>query len=227
MVLEFIYNGISYTTIINWTDSEGQSVVFRDITKRLSELLRFKADAFMDLAAELDHLTDKLYDLFYIFTNEHANVPYNPRFRRMLLNAFSELSFEVEEIPEGNTTEFDELLNSLYNTVLDKLQETVDVFLEDHAYQGKHRYRRLNMEQLTEATDERLMAFEFENVLIQMTDLSRLLDCLTDTQRSRLVKHIFLKYTLQEIAEQEGVAIAVAHRSITAALKKLQQQMTS
>ena len=54
-----------------------------------------------------------------------------------------------------------------------------------------------------------------------MTDLSRLLEQLTATQRERLVKHIFLNYTLQEIADQEGVSIVSVHQSITAALKKL------
>ena len=62
---------------------------------------------------------------------------------------------------------------------------------------------------------------EFESVLIQMTDLSRLLEQLTATQRERLVKHIFLNYTLQEIADQEGTSRQSVSESITAALKKL------
>ena len=65
------------------------------------------------------------------------------------------------------------------------------------------------------------MSYEFESVLIQMTDISRLLDRLTESQRSRLVKHIFLKFTLQEIADQEGVSKQSVSESIAAALKKL------
>lgn len=76
-------------------------------------------------------------------------------------------------------------------------------------------------EEWLETASEGATSCEFESVLIQMTDLSRLLEQLTATQRERLVKHIFLNYTLQEIADQEGVSIVSVHQSITAALKKL------
>ena len=105
--------------------------------------------------------------------------------------------------------------------MLDKLQEMVEVYLLDNAYQGKHRYRRRHFEEWLETASEGATSCEFESVLIQMTDLSRLLEQLTATQRERLVKHIFLNYTLQEIADQEGVSIVSVHQSITAALKKL------
>ena len=105
--------------------------------------------------------------------------------------------------------------------MLDKLQEMVEVYLLDNAYQGKHRYRRRHFEEWLETTAEGSMSCEFESVLIQMTDLSRLLDQLTATQRERLVKHIFLNYTLQEIADQEGVGKKSVSESITAALKRL------
>jgi len=54
-----------------------------------------------------------------------------------------------------------------------------------------------------------------------MTDLSRMMDHLTDVQRRRLIKHIFLNSTLQEIASQEGVSKQSVQESIAAALKKL------
>ena len=91
----------------------------------------------------------------------------------------------------------------------------------DNAYQGKHRYRRKHFEEWLETTSEGATSCEFESVLIQKTDLSRLLEQLTATQRERLVKHIFLNYTLQEIADQEGTSRQSVSKSITAALKTL------
>lgn len=105
--------------------------------------------------------------------------------------------------------------------MLDKLQEMVEIYLLDNAYQGKRRYRRKHFEEWLETTSEGATSCEFESLLIQMTDLSRLLEQLTATQRERLVKHIFLNYTLQEIADQEGVGKKSVSESITAALKKL------
>ena len=60
-----------------------------------------------------------------------------------------------------------------------------------------------------------------------MTDLAHLLDQLTEAQKRRLVKHIFLGYTLQEIADQEGVSNQSVSVSIAAALKKLRSLLES
>ena len=71
------------------------------------------------------------------------------------------------------------------------------------------------------AMEEIQSPLDFESVILQMTDIARMLEQLTESQRSRLVKHIFLGYTLQEIANQEGVSNQSVSASITAALKKL------
>lgn len=51
------------------------------------------------------------------------------------------------------------------------------------------------------------------------------MDCLSETQRRRFVKHIFLNYTLQEIADQEDVGKSKIHKSVSAALKKIKEQL--
>lgn len=226
MILQYIFGGSDSYITIRWTVDTGHSVVFRDIVRALAEKHRLELEGFKEVAGELDDMADKLYDLIYIYTDEYANIPYNPRFRRQVLSALTELSLRVSELPGSDQSEHGPLLSSLFAIVLDKLRKTVDVFLDDNTYHDKYRYRRRKLEQPTETTDENHMSFEFEDVLIQMTDLSRMLDCLTDNQRRRFVKHVFLKYTMQEIAEQENVSKVMVHKSVSDALRKLRQQLS-
>ena len=226
MILQYSFGGSVRHITIRWTADTGRSVVFRDIVRALMDKHRLKLEGFLDFAGELDDLADKLYDLIYIYTNEYTIIPYNPRFRSQVINAFAELTLRAGEAAEMGKAKHGPLLSSLFAVILDKLQETVDVFLEDNAYHDKYRYRRRKLEQAAETTNEGQMSFEFEDLLLQMTDLSRQLDCLTDTQRGRLVKHIFLKYTTKEIAEQEGVHESVVQKSVSTALVKLRQQLS-
>ena len=227
MVFHYTHDSIKYCLKANWTNANGQSAIFQEIIINLSNRAQAKLNIYLQMAISMDSLVDKLYDLFYIFSDEYKNTPYNPRFRRMLLSAFSELEKAVVVFAQTAITDEQQLLADMFRQVLDMLQETTEIFLNDNSYQGKHRYRRVNMEQSSETTDESLMSFGFEDMILQMTDLSQLLDCLTDIQRRRLVKHIFLKYTLQEIAEQEGVSHVVISKSIAAALKKLGDCLSS
>lgn len=226
MILQYSFGGSVRHITIRWTADTGRSVVFRDIVRALMDKHRLKLEGFLDFAGELDDLADKLYDLIYIYTNEYTIIPYNPRFRSQVINAFAELTLRAGEAAEMGKAKHGPLLSSLFAVILDKLRETVDVFLKDNAYHDKYRYRRRKLEQAAETTSESQMSFEFEDVLLQMTDLSRLLDCLTDTQRGRFVKHVFLKYTMQEIADQESVSKAMVQKSVSDALKKLRQQLS-
>jgi DNA-directed RNA polymerase specialized sigma24 family protein len=113
------------------------------------------------------------------------------------------------------------LFTSLFASVVGKLRDTVDVYLEEHAYRCKFRERMRDKEQYIETTPSSFLSCEFEDVLLQMTDLSSQMDCLSEKQRRRLVKHVFLKYTLQEIADQEGVGKSKIQKSVADALKKL------
>ena len=218
MVLHYIYKNHTYTFEARWTGREGKSTIFREIISHLEMIHGSILATSQDQAQQLDLAVDKLYEQIYHFGDEYQAIPYDPKHRKRFLAAYGEIC-ALSEIQEAS--EEAAALTELFGQVLDKLQEMVEVYLLDNAYQGKHRYRRKNFEEWVETTAEGSMSCEFESVLIQMTDLSRLLEQLTATQRERLVKHIFLNYTLQEIADQEGVGKKSVGESITAALKKL------
>ncbi len=218
MVLHYTYKNRSYIFEAQWTGQEGKSTIFREIISRLETIHGSIFATSQDQAQQLDLAVDKLYEQIYHFGDEYQAIPYDPKHRKRFLAAYGEIC-ALSEIQEAS--EEAAALTELFGQVLDKLQEMVEVYLLDNAYQGKHRYRRRHFEEWLETTSEGATSCEFESVLIQMTDLSRLLEQLTATQRERLVKHIFLNYTLQEIADQEGTSRQSVSESITAALKKL------
>ena len=218
MVLHYIYKNHTYIFEVRWTDTEGTSIIFREIISHLEKTHGPALSAHREQALRLDLAADRLYEQIYRFGNEYQAIPYDPKHRKRFLETYGEI-YSLSKIEEAR--EEAAALTELFGQVLGKLQEIVGLYLLDNSYQGKHRYRRKNFEEWVETTAERSMSCEFESVLIQMTDLSRLLEQLTATQRERLVKHIFLNYTLQEIADQEGVGKKSISESITAALKKL------
>lgn len=218
MILHYTCENRSYIFEAQWTGPEGKSTVFREIVSHLEKVYGPAFAVYQEQALQLDLAVDRLYKQIYHFGDEYQAIPYDPKHRKRFLAAYGEIC-ALSEIQEAS--EEAAALTELFGQVLDKLQEMVEVYLLDNAYQGKHRYRRRRFEEWLETASEGATSCEFESVLIQMTDLSRLLEQLTATQRERLVKHIFLNYTLQEIADQEGVSIVSVHQSITAALKKL------
>lgn len=218
MVLRYTYEARSYIFEAQWTSPKGKSIVFREIVSHQEKAHGPAFAAYQNQALRLDLAADRLYEQIYRFGEEYQAIPYDPKHRKRFLEAYGEIC-TLAEI--GEADEESAALTKLFGQVLDKLQEIVGVYLLDNAYQGKHRYRRKYFEDWLETTAEGSVSCEFESVLIQMTDLFRLLEQLTATQRERLVKHIFLNYTLQEIAEQEGTSRQSVSESITAALKKL------
>jgi len=218
VILHYTCENRSYIFEAQWTGPEGKSTVFREIVSHLEKVYGPAFAVYQEQALQLDLAVDRLYKQIYHFGDEYQAIPYDPKHRKRFLAAYGEIC-ALSEIQEAS--EEAAALTELFGQVLDKLQEMVEVYLLDNAYQGKHRYRRRHFEEWLETASEGATSCEFESVLIQMTDLSRLLEQLTATQRERLVKHIFLNYTLQEIADQEGVSIVSVHQSITAALKKL------
>lgn len=219
MVLHYTCENRSYIFEAKWTGPEGKSCVFQEIVSHLEKTHGPAFAVYQEQALRLDLATDRLYEQIYRFGEEYQAIPYDPKHRKRFLETYGEIC-TLAEI--GEAGEESAALTKLFSQVLDKLQEIVGVYLLDNAYQGKHRYRRRHFEDWLETTAEGAMSCEFESVLIQMTDLSRLLEqYLTKGQRERLIKYIFLSYTLQEIADQEGVSITSVHQSITAALKKL------
>lgn len=218
MILHYTCENRSYIFEAQWTGPEGKSTVFREIVSHLEKVYGPAFAVYQEQALQLDLAVDRLYKQIYHFGDEYQAIPYDPKHRKRFLAAYGEIC-ALSEIQEAS--EEAAALTELFGQVLDKLQEMVEVYLLDNAYQGKYRYRRRHFEEWLETASEGATSCEFESVLIQMTDLSRLLEQLTATQRERLVKHIFLNYTLQEIADQEGVGKKSVGESITAALKKL------
>lgn len=222
MLLQYQFEGDHHNIVVHWNDEKGSSVVFRSVVRQIAERHGLDTPIYLADAARLDTLVDKLYEEFYIFTNEYSGLPYNPRTRRSIITAFSNLSVGVEAFGEGIGSESKALLSSLFLEVVDKLQETVDVFLEDHTYQTKHRERRRHKEQLYETMDERFLSHEFEDVIVKMIDL---MNCLTETQRRRLLQHLLMTRTMQEIADAENVTKAAVEFSIASALKRIRKYM--
>lgn len=222
MVLQYSYAHQNYMFDAPWTDLEGNSTIFLEIMDHLEKFHGEVFSPYRETADQMDQATDKLYQQIYIFGNEYQAIPYNPKHRRQFLQTYEGICTLFDKGISSNTSAEAAVVSELFSCVLDKLQEIVGVYLLDNSYQSKHQYRRRKYEEWAETLDEGAMSCEFESVLIQMTDLSRLLEKqLTEKQRERLVKHIFLNYTLQEIADQEGVALTAVAQSITAALKKL------
>lgn len=221
MFLYYFYGGEKHRIFVDWTGKNEQSFVFQELVYKLMERHGDQFSKYSGAARGLDEKVDKLYQLIYIYNDEHHAIPYNPKFRGQLLSAYSTLSKEAERQTHLLTSDEVRVMSELFSVILDKLQEIVGVYLLDNAYQGKHRYRRKNLEEWAETTDESRMSYEFESVLLQMTDLSRTLNRLTETQRRRLVKHILLNFTLQEIADQEHVSKQSIEESVASALKKL------
>jgi hypothetical protein len=225
MLLTCDYQGYSYSFLIQWTSADGQSIVFRDIVEKVADQHNLDASAYLDLAEHLDILTDKLYTQIYAFTNEYEAIPFDPRFRRVILQSLSEVHESVQECKELEDQNHNSLLSSLFSTIADKLRELVDVYLAERAYQSKYHKRLQKKEQYIETTPQKELAFEFEDVLLQMSEISRQMKCLSETQRRRLVKHIFLNYTFQEIADSEHVAYQSVQDSVISALKKIKQSL--
>ena len=225
MLVKYTYQGNCYRLFVQWTSAEGKSTVFRDLTKKLAHRHRVSVGEYLELAEHLDTQTDKLYEQIYGFIDEYEAVPFDPRFRRIILKSLSEIIVCVNDLQECGHDNSDRLLACLFMVVTDKLRELVKVYLEERAYQSKYRERLRDSEQYIETTPQTQLFFEFEDVLIQMTEVSRQLDCLSETQRRRLVKHIFLNFTLQEIADSEHVAQQSVRESVIAALSKIKQRL--
>jgi len=225
MYISYFIGVKKYRIYVNWTADTGKSLVFQDIVVKVCKRHGFDLHKFHELAMTLDELTDKLYEQIYLFTSEYSGVPYNPTFRRTITHALHKISSRVSNFQLSEKLQEEELIADLFVNVVDKLNGMVKIYLDDFAYQSKYRERLKDKEQYIETTNPIHLSVEFEDALLQMTEISRLLDCLTETQRARFVKHTFLSYTFQEIADHENVSWQSAQESVAAALKKLRLQL--
>ena len=169
MVLHYTYENRPYIFETPWTDPEGTSIIFREIISHLEKTHGPAFSAHREQTLRLDLAVDRLYKQIYHFGDEYQAIPYDPKHRKRFLAAYGE-TCALSEIQEAS--EEAAALTELFGQVLDKLQEMVEVYLLDNAYQGKHRYRRRHFEEWLETASEGATSCEFESVLIQMTDLS-------------------------------------------------------
>lgn len=222
MKLSYQYKGKQFLAEINWTEN-GCSVVFQNIRRELIVKHRFELSEFDSQIKYLDDLANTLYEQIYSIP-QYTNNTYNPALPKILQGIMKELTDRISKLPaEGQGGIF----RALCEDVTAKFQNTVDVFLEDNRYQGKMLKRDNRAEKyahkLVRSTAREQLTLEFEEVVLQMTDLANFLDCLTRTQKRRLVQHVILGYTVTHIAELEGASKQSVHESIKSALTKLKE----
>lgn len=227
MILHYTYQEEEFSITVKWTDASGKSVVHQEAIARLLQKHGETFQPFLEVACLLDEKVDKFYEEIYTYLEEYKSIAYNPAHRRLLLQAYGEIVDSLDEGVFASIGEAASTVAQLCQQVLEKLRELLEVYLEDHAYRSKFRSRRRNYEDDVEEMEDIPSPQDFESLLLQMTDLAHLLDQLTESQKRRLVKHIFLGYTLQEIAEQERVSNQSVSVSIAAALKKLRSLLES
>lgn len=216
MLIAYDYKGKDHFFQARWTEDE-HSVIFRIIRKEVESRHKLCLEYCSELAAKLDMTMDRLYIQLYGLPEHHSNT-YNPAYPRLLEEILNEIKSDIRSLPaEGDGR----LLYSLYWDVFQQICEIVEIFLADNRYQNKILKRH---ECSIEAAPDKYPSTDFEDLILQMTDLSNLLNCLTETQRRRFVLHVFLKYTLQEIANKERVGVSKIHKSVMEAYKKIHQR---
>lgn len=224
MNLSYQYQGKSYSAKINWTENN-HSVVFQKIRKELESKHSFLLSEFENEIQLLDALADTLYKQIHNIP-EYTNNTYNPALPKILKVIISELTDCICKLPiEGQGGIFRALCEDA--SVI--FQSMVDVFLEDNKYQGKMLKRDSRaekyMHKLVRSNLQEQLTLEFEEVVLQMTDLANVLDCLTKTQKRRLVQHVILGYTVTHIAEMESTSKQSVHENIKSALTKLKENL--
>lgn len=223
MDLNYQHQGKRYLARINWTENNS-SVVFRNIGKELEIRHGFSLSEFDEQINFLDDLVDTLYKQIHTIP-EHTSNTYNPALPRILNEIMSELTNCINKLPTMGQSG---LFHALCKYVAVIFQNMVDVFLEDNRYQAKmlKRYNRAEkyMHEFVRSAMPEQLTLEFEEVVLQMADLANILDCLTKTQKRRLIQHVVMGYTISNIAEFEDVSKQSVHESIQSALTKLKEK---
>lgn len=225
MNLNYHYQGEYHSAKIDWTENS-HSVVFRNIGKELESKHNFSLTEFDGQIKSLDDLAGILYEQIHTIPEYTCNT-YNPALPKILQGIMSELTDCISRLPiEGQGGIF----RALCEDAAAIFQNMVEVFLEDNRYQGKMLKRdnraEKYMQKIIRSTMQEQLTLEFEEVVLQMTDLANVLDCLTNTQKRRLVQHVILGYTITHIAELENnTSKQSVHESIKSALTKLKENL--
>ena len=222
MKLSYKYRGAVHSSEIDWTEN-GRSVVFQRIRKELMNRHEMVLDGLEPHIKCLDELADTLYKQIHS-TPQHKHNTYNPALPKILERILSELTDTISNLPADGQGG---IFRALCGDVMAVFRKMADVYLEENKYHGKMLKRDNRAEKyeqnIVDASVHDGLAQDFENVVLQMNDLSNVLDCLTKTQKRRLVQHVILGYTITRIAEIEGSAVSTIHESIKSALTKLKE----
>ena len=204
MLLNYTYQNIQYSISVNWNGPDGKSSIHTAVVEQLSALHGRAFMVYWNSAQLLDERVDKLYNCIYLFNSEHYAVPYNPKNRDYFLMAFSDYCSCLEADIASDPSPQAQVLLHIFQTI-----------------QNKHFKHSRRKETRLEVIKEPEPSYEFETALLQMLELSRMLEQLNELQRRRVVKRFVLGQTYQEIADEEGVSVQAVRYSILSALKKL------
>ena len=215
MKLFYHYKGSDYQTAIDW-GTEKHSAVFQNLRKELENRHHIVFTEIGMSIGHMDSLVDIIYEQIYS-APQHLENTYNPALPRTLQEAMFDL---VKQVNELSTKGESGIFYLLCCDAILHLQEIVDIFIEDNRYQGKMRKRN---ESSLQTLNEGDMPVQQPELLGNRFDSDELLVVLTETQKRRFTQYVILKYTMQEIADNEKVGVTKIQKSIVAAYKKLRK----
>lgn len=223
MHTSYCHEGTPYSIHFCWSERE-QSVVFRDVIHQLEHRHRIDLGKYQAIAEQLDHLADSIYEHTQALAAE-TMTSYDPTLPRRLEGIVNQMNQMIHTLPVIGGGG---ILFALYHSVQVCLAETIAVYLEDNRLKNKERMKLKREEKRFGMRSELHSGIHapdgFEDIILQLHDLSVTLDCLTDTQKRRLIHHIVLGESLKEIAARENVNERRILNSINAALKKIRQR---
>lgn len=202
---------------IAWTE-EDRSIAFRQVDQQLALRYQLKSPS-PDYAAQMDSITDQLYSILKARQTSFVTY-YDPTMKRKSQACL----FAIRELINRHHSQYHaEFHFAFYCQIFNNIAETMQLYLEDNRYQNRVRMQK-KRDVRTDVYDPVDIGSEFEDLVLQMSDIARNLDCLTEVQRRRLVLHFFMGYTVSEIAREENAKYQAVQDSIRLALKKLKDK---
>lgn len=222
--VNYTYKGLNYSLTVEWMSDKETSVIFQYLTHELLDQHGLDLHFWEDHSKKLDELADVLYQQFMIFISEYAGTPYNPRMRKRIIGAWTELVNYYQSLP-NRENDLEAAIIEAYSKVLEKLQVITHLYLEDFAYQSKFHERKKKETQVEEISLLNANS-DFENKVNVRIQIENALATLTPTQKRRLVDHLVYSYTFQEIAKREGISWQSVQESIIASKNKMKAYLS-
>ena len=224
MNIKYQFEGNEYLLSVDWGGNLGLSV-FKNIRKEIEKRHGINLVELQSQIECMDEIINTLYGHIYSMP-QHLRNTYNPALPRILQKSMSELITQLDMLFAYEKNGFFYLL---CKEVLAYWDQMLEVFLEDNRYQCKILEREKNSEKhnqkIIHSLPQENITSEFEEYVLQMTDISNVLKSLTEKQRRRLVLHIFAGYSISIISEMESTSKQSVHESIKGALAKLKEEL--